>query len=120
MGSGREEKCTERREEQGAVARGHGKIVDEDGVRCYGFRLQTTRYEPHVPLANPKPQLLIELFPELSAELEQLLRSKGKPELANQVASLPIIDRCGAATIFARHFTCGLSQKALTVPGTAA
>jgi hypothetical protein len=38
--------------------------------------------------------LVSELFPELSQELEQLLRDKGEAELAEQVSDLELVDRC--------------------------
>jgi hypothetical protein len=38
--------------------------------------------------------LLPEAFPELAAELESLLKTKGENALATQVTSLRIIDRC--------------------------
>jgi len=40
------------------------------------------------------PLLLREVFPELTAELESLLKLKSENALASQVASLSIVDRC--------------------------
>jgi hypothetical protein len=40
------------------------------------------------------PKLLIELLPELAAELEQLLLEQGDSELARQVSTLPVTERC--------------------------
>jgi hypothetical protein len=38
--------------------------------------------------------LLSNHIPELGRELEMLLRDEGRPELAHQIPSLEIIDRC--------------------------
>jgi hypothetical protein len=38
--------------------------------------------------------LVSEMFPELSRELEELLRDKGEAELADQVSELKLVDRC--------------------------
>jgi hypothetical protein len=38
--------------------------------------------------------LLIEKLPELAQELEQLLRKHGDPDLAEQVPTLEIVNRC--------------------------
>ncbi len=37
---------------------------------------------------------LSDMLPELVVELEMLFRKERKPELANQVASLELVDRC--------------------------
>jgi hypothetical protein len=50
------------------------------------------------------PKLLIELFPELAAELEQLLSQQGESELARQVSKLPVIDRCRCGDDFCGMF----------------
>lgn len=50
------------------------------------------------------PKLLIELFPELAAELEQLLLEQGESELARQVSKLPVIDRCHCGDDFCGKF----------------
>ncbi len=73
-------------------------------MRCYGFPLLDIKVCTPVPLASPKPLLLKEPFPELSAELQQLLRGKGEPVLANQVPSLPIVDRCRCGDDFCATF----------------
>jgi hypothetical protein len=42
--------------------------------------------------AMAKP--LVDLLPELATELEQLLLEEGEPELARQVSTLPVTERC--------------------------
>ena len=53
--------------------------------------------------------LLGEALPEFARELERLLQDDGRPELAAQIADLPVLDRC----------RCGQSYCALfdTAPG---
>jgi hypothetical protein len=53
---------------------------------------------------SQEPQLMVELLPELSAELEQLLRRAGKPELANQLSKLQVLDRCRCGDDFCASF----------------
>jgi len=50
------------------------------------------------------PKLLINLFPEFAAELEQLLLEQGESELARQVSTLPLIDRCHCGDDFCGMF----------------
>ncbi len=50
------------------------------------------------------PKLLVELFPELAAELERLLLQQGESELARQVSNLPVIDRCRCGDDFCGMF----------------
>jgi hypothetical protein len=47
---------------------------------------------------------LVDLFPELSAELEHLLFEKGEPELARQVSTLSVVDRCRCGDDFCGMF----------------
>ena len=49
-------------------------------------------------------KLLIDLFPELSLELEQLLFEQGESDLARQVSRLPIVDRCRCEDDFCGMF----------------
>jgi hypothetical protein len=44
-----------------------------------------------------------DIFPEFSDELVRLVQSSARPELADQIPSLPVVDRCG----------CGQSNCAL-------
>ena len=48
--------------------------------------------------------LLVDLFPELSAELEQLLFEQGESELARQVSTLSVVDRCRCGDDFCSTF----------------
>jgi hypothetical protein len=41
-----------------------------------------------------KPKRLADIFPELSAELQDLLTERGESELAAQVPGLTVIERC--------------------------
>jgi hypothetical protein len=54
--------------------------------------------------ADHKPSLLIETFPELAEELQQLLGSSGESTLADQVAGLRILDRCRCGDDFCATF----------------
>jgi len=45
-----------------------------------------------------------DLFPELSKELSNLLRDMGKGELADQVESLSVIDKCRCGDGFCSSF----------------
>jgi hypothetical protein len=61
-----------------------------------------------------KAELLVDVFPELSAELEQLLRVSGKPALAEQIAGLRVLDRCRCGDDFcATSYGPGLRTVAL-------
>jgi hypothetical protein len=48
--------------------------------------------------------LLIEMLPEFARELEQLLEMKHKGELAAQVSSLIVVDRCRCGDDFCSSF----------------
>jgi hypothetical protein len=52
----------------------------------------------------PTTKLVPDLFPELAAELDQLLIEQGEAELARQVATLPVIDRCHCGDDFCGTF----------------
>ena len=58
------------------------------------------------------PRLLVDLFPELSAELEQLLLEQGESELARQISTLPVVDRCRCGDDF-----CGMFYVLPKPPG---
>jgi hypothetical protein len=45
-----------------------------------------------------------EVFPEFARELEQLTASSERPELARDVASLSIVDRCKCGQANCAHF----------------
>jgi hypothetical protein len=63
------------------------------------------------------PKMLIELFPELAAELEQLLLEHGESELARQVSTLPVIDRCHCGDDFCGKFNVLPKPKGAYGPG---
>jgi hypothetical protein len=63
------------------------------------------------------PKLLVELFPELAAELEQLLLQRGESELARQVSKLPVIDRCRCGDDFCGKFYVLRKPKRAYGPG---
>ncbi len=58
------------------------------------------------------PRLLVDLFPELSSELEQLLFEQGESELARQVSTLSVVDRCHCGDDF-----CGMFYVLPKPPG---
>jgi hypothetical protein len=51
-----------------------------------------------------RPPLLSETFPQLSEELQELLRSDGETTLAAQVPKLTIVDRCRCGDDFCATF----------------
>lgn len=63
------------------------------------------------------PKLLIELFPELAAELEQLLVEQGESDLARQVSSLSVIERCHCGDDFCGMFYVLPKPKGAYGPG---
>ena len=48
--------------------------------------------------------LLAETLPSFAAELEELLKKEGHPELAAQVSGLKIVDRCRCGDDFCASF----------------
>ena len=62
-------------------------------------------------------KLLIELFPELAAELERLLLDQGESELARQVTTLPITERCRCEDDFCATFYVLPKPKGAYGPG---
>jgi hypothetical protein len=50
------------------------------------------------------PLLLVETLPQLANELEQLLKKQGNTELAAQVSTLAILDRCRCEDDFCSSF----------------
>lgn len=48
--------------------------------------------------------LLTDVLPKLAVELEQLLKKRGEPELAAQVPTLAIVDRCRCGDDFCSSF----------------
>lgn len=50
------------------------------------------------------PLLLSEALPQLSSELDTLLRAGQRPELADQLSSLHIVDRCRCGDDFCATF----------------
>jgi hypothetical protein len=57
------------------------------------------------------PKLLVELLPEFAAELEQLLIEQGEADLARQVSTLPVTDRCRCGDDFCGMFYVLLKPK---------
>ena len=54
--------------------------------------------------ADRKRELLVDMFPELSAELQQLLRVSGEHVLAQQISGLRVLDRCRCGDDFCATF----------------
>ena len=55
-------------------------------------------------MATKEGKLLVEMFPELSSELRQLLLDQGESELAAQVPELTVIERCRCGDGFCGMF----------------
>jgi len=55
-------------------------------------------------MTGRKPKLLVDMFPALSAELQQLLTEQGESRLAAQVPGLTVIDRCRCGDDFCGMF----------------
>lgn len=63
------------------------------------------------------PKLFIELFPELAAEIEQLLLEQGESELARQISTLLIAERCRCEDDFCGKFYVLPRPKGAYGPG---
>jgi len=61
--------------------------------------------------------LLTETLPSFAAELEQLLRKEGHPELAAQVSALKIVDRCRCGDDFCASFYTERKPQGAYGPG---
>jgi hypothetical protein len=57
------------------------------------------------------------MFPELSVELEQLLRVSGEHALAEQIPELHVLDRCRCRDDFCATFYTQPKPKGLMNPG---
>jgi hypothetical protein len=68
-------------------------------------------------VSDTKPILLAEAFPELSAELQQLLTDEGESSLAATVPSLPVVDRCRCGDDFCATFYVRPKPKGSYGPG---
>ena len=55
-------------------------------------------------MTGRKPKLLVDMFPALSTELQQLLTEQGESKLAVQVPGLTVIDRCRCGDDFCGMF----------------
>jgi hypothetical protein len=55
-------------------------------------------------VTRKEPKLLVEIFPALSTELQQLLEERGEPGLAAQVPKLKMIERCRCGDDFCGTF----------------
>jgi hypothetical protein len=55
-------------------------------------------------VATKERKLLVDMFPELSSELRQLLLDQGESELAVQVPELTVIERCRCGDDFCAMF----------------
>jgi hypothetical protein len=54
--------------------------------------------------ADRTPELLVDIFPELSVELADLLKVSGEHGLAEQISGLRIVDRCRCGDDFCATF----------------
>ena len=75
---------------------------------------QTITYKLEMMAITRK--LLIDLFPEFVAELEQILLEQRESELARQVSTLPVIDRCRCGDDFCGMFYVCRNQEEPTAP----
>ena len=53
---------------------------------------------------NVDTKLIVECLPDLAAEMVSLLRTEGRDDLADQVATLRIVERCGCRDDFCATF----------------
>jgi len=67
--------------------------------------------------ADRKPELLVDMFPELSVELEQLLTVSGEHSLAEQISELRVLDRCRCGDDFCATFYTQPKPKGSYGPG---
>jgi hypothetical protein len=66
---------------------------------------------------NETPKPLVDAFPLLSEELQQLLVQKGESELAAQVPGLAILERCRCGDDFCATFYVQPKPKGAYGPG---
>jgi hypothetical protein len=67
--------------------------------------------------ADRKPELLADIFPELSVELADLLRVTGEYDLAEQIPRLHVLDRCRCGDDFCATFYTQPKPKGAYGPG---
>jgi hypothetical protein len=67
--------------------------------------------------ADGKPELLVDIFPELSVELANLLRVSGEYDLAEQIPRLHVLDRCRCGDDFCATFYTQPQPKGAYGPG---
>jgi len=67
------------------------------------LRLRPIRYTPKL-VTDKGRKLLVDMFPALSTELQQLLARQGESRLAAQVSELAVIDRCRCGDDFCGTF----------------
>ena len=68
-------------------------------------------------MTNKEPKILIDIFPELSNELQQLLAEQGEHSLVAQVPELALIDRCRCDDDFCGKFYVLPKPKGAYGPG---
>lgn len=66
---------------------------------------------------GPNRLLLIEILPQFACELEQLLKKQGKQNLAAQVPTLAVLDRCRCEDGFCSSFYTQPKPKGAYGPG---
>jgi hypothetical protein len=75
------------------------------GRRCGGGWLEIAPYSVYSQLVTDKGRKpLVDMFPALSTELQQLLARQGEPRLAAQVSELAVMDRCRCGDDFCGTF----------------
>jgi hypothetical protein len=68
-------------------------------------------------VADTEQKRLIDIFPALSAELQQLLARQNESELAAQIPGLVVIDRCRCGDDFCGTFYVLAKPKGAYGPG---
>jgi hypothetical protein len=64
-----------------------------------------------------KSELLVDMFPELSLELQQLLRVSGEHAVADQILTLHVLERCHCGDDFCASFYTQPRPKGPYGPG---
>lgn len=79
-----------------------------EAILSLNYRSRPSAYEVDpfriLGIMATSPKLLVDLFPELSSELEQLLFEQGESELAREVSTLSVVDRCHCGDDFCGMF----------------
>ena len=78
--------------------------IDDDGDLLKVKGRRDARWREELMDTDYKPELLVDMFPELSVELENLLRVSGAHALAKQIPELRVLERCRCGDDFCATF----------------